>query len=262
MLNYRIDGDGPPLLLLHGFGISFNIWTNLTPLLRDHFTLVTVELPGIGLSPLPPDTSTSLSASLYLPAAVDALEALRAHLALPRWDILSYSSGTRVAEAYLHSHAQRVSRAIFLCSAQTASAKANGLRVAGLVDAHFPALGNWVLSGWRLRFLIQLLGFNMQRDPRVPAWFREISSQPVDVLKATLRSLPDFGARPIVIPDHIPALFIWGSRDLITATPRHPSARDLIIPVTHAAPQTSPREVGEAIIQFLVLSSSNPEGMG
>ena len=244
MLNYRMDGDGPPLLLLHGFGISFNIWTNLTPLLRDHFTLVTVELPGIGLSPLTP------RAGPYLPAAVDALDALRAHLAIPRWSILSYSSGTRVAEAYLHSHAERVARAVFLCPAQTASGKANGLRVASSVDARWPALGNWVLSGWRLRFLIQLLGFNMRRDSRVPVWFDEISSQPVDVLKATLRSLPDFGAPPIVVPNPIPALFIWGSRDLITATPRKPSTRDAIIPATHAAPQTNPREVGEAVMAF------------
>jgi len=252
MLNYRMDGDGPPLLILHGFGISFNIWTNLTPLLRDHFTLVTVELPGIGLSPLPPGP--------YPSAAVDALDSLRAHLAIPRWSILSYSSGTRVAEAYLQCHADRVARAVFLCPAQTASMKASGLRVVSSVDARWPALGNWVLSGWRLRFLIWLLGFNMQLDPRIPAWFDEISSQPVDVLKATLRSLPDFGAPPIVVPAQIPALFVWGSHDLITATPRRPSAHDLIIPATHAAPQTNPREVGDAVIQFLI-SSSNPEGM-
>lgn len=254
MLNYRMDGDGPPLLLIHGFGISFNIWTNLTPLLRDHFTLVTVELPGIGLSPLPPPSQP------YLPAAVDALDSLRAHLALPRWSILSYSSGTRVAEAYLQSHAERVARAVFLCPAQTASVKANGLRVASSLDGRWPALGNWVLSGWRLRFLIQLLGFNMRRDPRIATWFDEISSQPVDVLKATLRSMPKGGSCPIAIPAQIPALFIWGREDLITATPRKPSARDVIIHANHSAPQTSPREVGDAVIQFLI-SSSNPEGM-
>lgn len=245
MLNYRMDGDGPPLLLLHGFGISFNIWTELTPLLRDHFTLVTVELPGIGRSPLPPHSR------LYLAAASDALDSLRVSLALPRWSVFSYSSGTRVAEAYLQSHAERVERAVFLCPAQTSLAKANGLRVASMVDARFPALGNWVLSGWRIRFLIQLLGFNLKRDPRVPAWFAEITSQPVEVLKATLRSLPDFGARPFEVPAEIPSLFIWGREDLITATPRHPSAHDALIRATHAAPQASAREVGEVVLGFL-----------
>jgi pimeloyl-ACP methyl ester carboxylesterase len=245
MLNYRIEGNGPPLVLLHGFGISFNIWTELSPLLRERFKLVTVELPGIGLSPVPHPSRP------YLAAAADALDSLRDFLAIPRWGVLGYSSGTRVAEAYLQSHADRVERAVFLCPAQTSSAKARGLRVASMVDARFPSAGNWVLSGACLRFLIRILGFNLQPTERVPAWFAEITSQPVDILKATLRSLPDFGARPFDIPEGIPTIFIWGREDLITATPRKPSARDLLIHATHSAPQTSARDVEEVILPFL-----------
>ncbi len=246
MLNHRIDGDGPPLLLLHGFGISFNIWTELAPLLRGHFKLVTVELPGIGLSPLPPPTRP------YLAAAVDALDSLRVSLGIPRWSVLSYSSGTRVAEAYLQSHANRVKRAVFLCPAQVNSRRARGLQLAARVDARFPRAGNWVLSGWRLKFLIHLLGFNLRSYKHVPAWYAEIASQPVDILKATLRSLPDGGSRPIAFPDQISALFVWGREDLITATPRKPSARDVIIHATHAAPQTSARQVARVVIPFLL----------
>ncbi|MEZ4836317.1 MAG: alpha/beta fold hydrolase [Caldilineaceae bacterium] len=56
-LSYRIVGEGPPLLLLHGFGISYNIWQALVPLLHSHFQLILVELPGIGASPpLPAQT--------------------------------------------------------------------------------------------------------------------------------------------------------------------------------------------------------------
>jgi pimeloyl-ACP methyl ester carboxylesterase len=245
MLNYRIDGDGPPLLLLHGFGISFNIWTDLSPRLCGHFKLVTVELPGIGLSPVPPPTGP------YLVAAVDALDSLRASLAIPRWSVIGYSSGSRVAEAYAQSHADRVERAIFICPAHTTADKALGLRIASKVDAHFPALGNWVLSGWRIRFLIRLLGFNLHADKRVPAWYTEITSQPVDVLKATLRSMPNGGECPITIPDQIPSLFVWGREDLITATPRKPLSRDVVIHANHSMPQTKACEVAEIVLQFL-----------
>lgn len=245
MLNYRAEGDGPPILLLHGFGISFNIWTELIPLLRGRFSLVTVELPGIGLSPLPPLSYP------YLAAAVDALDSLRVSLAIPRWDVLSYSSGTRVAEAYLQTHADRVKRAVFLAPAYTTKGKAFGLRVASAIDARFPALGDWTLSGARLRFLIRLLGFNLRADPSVDAWFSEIASQPREILKATLRSLPGFGARPLAVPANVPALFVWGSEDLITKTPRRPSARDVVIPATHAMPQSRAREVGEILLSYL-----------
>lgn len=245
MLNYRIGGDGPPLLLLHGFGISFNIWRDLVPLLRGHFTLVTVELPGIGLSPLPPPTRP------YLAAAVDALDSLRDSLAIPRWSVVGYSSGSRVAEAYVQAHAQRAERVAFLAPALATVDKSFGLRIASIIDDRFPFTGNWILSGTRLRFLIHLLGFNLQPNPAVDAWLTEISSQPVDVLKATLRSLPDFGARPFDVPSQIPALFIWGREDIITKTPRKSSARDVIISGTHAMPQTKAYEVGEILLSFL-----------
>jgi pimeloyl-ACP methyl ester carboxylesterase len=245
MLNYQIEGDGPPLLLIHGFGISFNIWKEISPILRDRFTLVTVELPGIGCSPLPPDVRP------YLTAAVEELDLLRASLNLPRWSVLGYSSGSRVAEAYLQTHRDRVDRAIFLCPAHVTQGKATGLRIASLVDEHLPALGNMVLSGWRIRFLIRLLAFNLRRDPAVELWYAEITSQPVEILKKTLRSMPDGGACPFKLPNQIPVLFIWGSKDWITATPRRLSVRDVVIQANHSAPQTSAHTTAESILSFL-----------
>ena len=244
MLSHHIEGRGPPLLLLHGFGISFNIWNGLRPLLADHFTLVEVELPGIGLSPLPPPSTRS-------PAeAVDALDSLRAHLDLDRWRVLGYSTGSRVAEAYAQTHPDRVERVAFLCPAQARPMGAFGLRFADRFDSRFPAIGNWILSGWRIRFLIQLLGFNLHSNPLAAAWYSEITSQPVDVLKTTLRSMPNGGARPFEIPDSIPALFVWGKEDLITATPGHPSARDVVIHANHSMPQTRAHEAAEILLSF------------
>ena len=113
-------------------------------------------------------------------------------------------------------------------------------------------MGNWVLSGWRIRFLVHLLGFNLRRNSPVDAWVDEITSQPVDILKETLRSMPDDGARPFEVPDAIPALFVWGMEDLITATPRKPSMRDVVIHANHSMPQTCAGEVAEIIAPFLM----------
>ena len=146
MLSYELDGSGPPLVLIHGFGISFNIWRGLRPVLRDHFTLILTEMPGIGCSPPPP------SSAPYLDSAVDGLDSLRASLGFERWSVLGYSSGSRVAERYVQCHPERVERAVFLSPAWTAAYKALGLRVAIRLDACYPQVGNWVLSGWRIRF--------------------------------------------------------------------------------------------------------------
>lgn len=45
-------GNGPTLLLIHGAGGAGHSWRALTPLLRNHFHLVTLDLPGQGFTRL------------------------------------------------------------------------------------------------------------------------------------------------------------------------------------------------------------------
>lgn len=251
MLNYKIEGEGPPLLLCHGFGISFNIWKELSPILRKRIQLVIVELPGIGSSPIPP------AGESYLSRAVEELELLRSYLNIPRWTVLGYSSGSRVIEAYLQIHGIRVERAIFLCPAYVSKGTADGLRIAISLDKNYPSLGNYVLTGSRIRFLIRLLAFNLRHNPQVDKWYREISTQPMEILKETLRLLPEGGAHKFVVPDQIPALFIWGNRDWITANPHPPCGRDVIIEATHSAPQTSADEVAKNILTFIKMGNDH-----
>ena len=45
-LNLRIGGDGPPILLLHGFPQTHLAWHRVAPVLADRFTVVVPDLPG------------------------------------------------------------------------------------------------------------------------------------------------------------------------------------------------------------------------
>lgn len=203
-----------------------------------------VELPGIGCSPL--------SGRPYLEEAVDGLERVRSLLGIERWNVLSYSSGTRVVEKYIQLYPMRVDRAVFLCPAQVSATKAFGLNAIIRLDQRIPQVGNWILSGLRLKFLIDFLGFNFKKNHLSSAWFSEISSQPVRVLKETLRSLPGSGGRPFDIPAEIPALFIWGRADMITGVPRGQSLQYCIIHASHSAPQTDPQQVCHVVLPFLL----------
>jgi len=244
MLNYRTEGNGKPLLLIHGFGISFYIWQDLGPLLREHLTLIQIELPGIGSSPPPAQEQA------YLDAAVSGIEQIRLALGIERWHVLSYSSGTRLGEHYLNRHPDAVDRALFICPAQTSSRKAFGLRLAIRLDRLLPRIGDWILSGSRLRYLIDLLGFNSRKNERSPRWFAEIGSQPLGILKETLRSIPDGGVRPFSIPPHR-ALFIWADEDRLMETPRL-SPRDRVIHGDHSAAQTAAQPLADLILPFLL----------
>lgn len=246
MLNHKVEGAGHPLLLIHGFGISFHIWEELSPLLRNRFTLIQIELPGIGSSPPP------LQGQSYLAAAVAGIEQVRVRLGIDRWHVLSYSSGTRVGEQYLNCHPDHIDRAVFVCPIQLSPWKAVSLRLAIRLDRLVPRTGTWVLSGSRLHHLIDLLGFNSRKNERSLRWFTEIGSQPVEILKETLRSMPGGGARPFTIPARR-ALFIWADEDRIVDAPPL-SAHDRVIHADHSAVQTAAPGVAGLIVPFLAES--------
>jgi pimeloyl-ACP methyl ester carboxylesterase len=43
-------GSGPPLVLLHGYPDTLQIWSNLAPLLANHFEVIAFDWPGTGES--------------------------------------------------------------------------------------------------------------------------------------------------------------------------------------------------------------------
>ncbi len=49
-IHYQIEGKGPVLVLLHGLGASLYIWRLVSSRLAENFTVVTLDLPGFGLS--------------------------------------------------------------------------------------------------------------------------------------------------------------------------------------------------------------------
>jgi pimeloyl-ACP methyl ester carboxylesterase len=239
-LNYRAEGQGPTLLLVHGFGISFTIWRNLLPFLTPHFTLIMLELPGIGASPMPPPGRD------FLDAAADAIETVRQAAGVESWEVLGYSTGSRAAEAYVRKYPECVRRAHFLCPVHVGPLQAGALKICVRLDRTHPRFGSWILRGRSLRFLVSLLGFNLRPDPHADEWYAEISSRPMEVLKGTIRSLPGCGARPLDVP--VPASFIWGDVDLIPRRPRRMGANDNLIHANHAAPVLNPGAVASAIL--------------
>lgn len=47
---YTLSGDGPDLILLHGFPMDHRVWEGFIPVLETHFRVVAIDLPGFGQS--------------------------------------------------------------------------------------------------------------------------------------------------------------------------------------------------------------------
>ena len=243
-LNYKIEGYGPPLLLVHGLGVTFSIWKELVPRLSPYYKLILVELPGNGASPV---------ADLGLPyyaACAAGLEALHQDLGIECWDMLCYSAGAWAGQAALARDPQQTRRVVFLCPALLNPGVSLGLRLLGGLVGLFPSLAGLLLSGWRLGRLVRLLGFNNHPHPYALEWQDELQSQPVSTLVRMLLELPGGGRAPFTLPG-LPTLFIWGRQDLIARHPRPLAARDRLIDASHSAPQLAAAQVAELVLAFL-----------
>jgi len=94
-ISYLIGGNGPPLLLLHGFPQTKAIWSQVAPELAKYFTVVASDLRGYGASSKPhgkPDHSTYSKRSM----AADQ-RALMKSLGFDQFFLLGHDRGGRVS---------------------------------------------------------------------------------------------------------------------------------------------------------------------
>ncbi|MBE0463208.1 MAG: alpha/beta fold hydrolase [Halomonadaceae bacterium] len=114
---FRMGGNGPALLLLHGHPQTHVIWHKVAESLAQHFTVIAADLRGYGDSGKPDDDAEHLNYSKRTMAA-DMAE-LMSGLGFERFKVLAHDRGARVAHRLGVDYAQRVERMVFLDIAPT-----------------------------------------------------------------------------------------------------------------------------------------------
>ncbi len=116
-INAVVTGNGPPLLLLHGFPQTHLIWRKVLPQLSRSFTVVATDLRGYGDSSKPaglPDHANYAKRAM----ALDQAEVMRT-LGFDRFLLCGHDRGARVAHRLAVDHPARVSRLAVLDVAPT-----------------------------------------------------------------------------------------------------------------------------------------------
>ena len=98
---HTIEGQGPPLYMIHGIGSRRTTWTGLVNKLAKDFTCVSYDLRGHGDSPVPDPPYT-------LGELVEDLEALRERLGHERIHVIGHSLGGMIGPAYARAHPDRI----------------------------------------------------------------------------------------------------------------------------------------------------------
>ncbi|HEY0517360.1 MAG TPA: alpha/beta hydrolase [Solirubrobacteraceae bacterium] len=98
-INYRREGDGPALLLLHGVGHHWQAWKPVMALLREDFDVIACDSPGFGDSaPLPEGIEPTIT------SYADAFEWFIAELGLQRPQVAGNSMGGAIGLELARRH--------------------------------------------------------------------------------------------------------------------------------------------------------------
>jgi pimeloyl-ACP methyl ester carboxylesterase len=99
---YRLAGQGPPLLLLHGFLCDSRCWRRQFAELSDQLTVVAWDAPGAGSSSDPPDSFTITDWSRCLAHFLDLLRIEQAHVLGLSWGGVLAQEFYRVYQSESH----------------------------------------------------------------------------------------------------------------------------------------------------------------
>lgn len=118
-INVKVRGDGPPLLLLHGYPQTHVIWHKIAPRLAEKFTVVITDLRGYGDSGKP---ATDAEHSPYSKRAMaaDQVEVMSA-LGFERFSVVGHDRGGRVAHRMVRDFPDLVDKIAVLDIAPTAT---------------------------------------------------------------------------------------------------------------------------------------------
>ena len=116
-INLRRAGEGPPLLLLHGYPQTHVMWHKIAPALAERFTVVLTDLRGYGDSAKPPGGDNHEAYSKRA-MAQDQVEVMTA-LGFDSFAVAGHDRGARVGHRLALDHPERVSKLALLDIAPT-----------------------------------------------------------------------------------------------------------------------------------------------
>ena len=273
----RTGGNGPPLLLLHGYAQTHVMWHRVAPALAGHFSLVMVDLPGYGWSSVP--ESGEGHAPYDKRSMAKAMVELMEKLGHIRFRLAGHDRGGRVAYRLALDHPHRLEKLSTLDIVPT-HAMWDGIdaKLAFRIwhwtflalPAPFPEnmIGRDPVDFWNR---ITAPGTKVKSveafDPRAVAHYRTFFSDPLRIHATcedyragrTTDFTNDATDRAAGRKIECPMLALWGATGIPPAAETGPLAtwrewatdvRGAAIDCGHYLPEERPDEVSKALIEF------------
>jgi 3-oxoadipate enol-lactonase len=109
-IHYEVQGEGPPIVFIHGLGATSNVWYAQRTVFSKYYRVITYDRSGSG-------RSQRASAAYSIDAWSEELAGLLDLLAVPRAVVVGHSLGSMVAQRFAAKHADRT-RALILAGGE------------------------------------------------------------------------------------------------------------------------------------------------
>lgn len=168
-LNYRVVGQGEPLICIHGVGSYLEAWEGVAEHLSDRFRILTFDLRGHG-------RSSKVRGRYEIDDFVGDVLALADHAGFETFNLAGFSLGGLIAQRLALTHRERIRRLVLLAtvSGRTEEERERvAVRLAALQagdrGSHYDAsLSRWLTEGFQAKnpeLITKLRQRNAENDP-------------------------------------------------------------------------------------------------
>ena len=260
--HYRVRGplNGPVLLLLHGSNASLFTWEPWSKSLSDHFRVVSVDLPGHGLTgPVPNHDYSDDGMVAFVAAFADKI-------GLRKFALAGNSMGGGVAARFAEIHPDRVSALILV--------DAGGMP--GKMGDRIPLAFQLLRQPWLQSVLLHADPKPLVREGLGKAIVRKsvLTEEMIDLYSdmallegeraATFERFNQIGGDLNFVKDHVgalkmPVLILWGEEDhLIPVATAHvwntaiPGSKLIVYPATGHIPMEEVADKSAADVRIFL----------
>ena len=252
---YERRGNGPVLILLHGFIVDSRSWEPQIQQLSEHFTVIAWDAPGTGQSDDPPDGFT-------ISDWADCLAQLLDSCGIDKGHILGLSWGGILAQEFYHRHPGRVSSLVLADTyagwkGSLPESTAEQRLATCLQDASLPA------AQFVPKYLKGMFGEKSTKETQ-----KNLATMMSDFHPAGFRLMAmtsNIDTRKILPTIEVPTLLIWGDQDkrapldfaqqMLAAIPRAKLA--IIKGAGHVSNMEAPAEFNKIVKDFCLMIPQN-----
>jgi len=249
---FRVEGQGEPLLLLHGLMAAGVMFDPLIELLRDRFCMLVPDLRGHG-------KSGDLNGPYDVAALTAGLDVVLAEARFYRSAVMGYSHGGAVAQQLAHTRAAVVSRLILGCTYACNVATLRERIEAGVLVTLLRVVSPGTLGRLMLVMSKPKPGGAVGLTREQGEWAQSmLAANRRPAMRAAARGLITFDSRPWLNGLKMPTLVVGGTHDF--GVPQHhfdmlvngiPNATGRLVErAGHTLMWTHTRELAEMIRGF------------